>query len=463
MILASGSPLCDRQNSAITARWPQVLGPGTTRLARIGHALAARVLIVSYVYPPAASVGGVRWSTMAKYLRGAGHHVTVLTSAAFGERDDDNAMAVRRTGDLSGSSRLRRLLRRPALASSAAPDAVQTAPPRVLTRLLVPDGYIASWVPFAVREARRIVRSEQIDCVITSSPPESAHMVGLALGARGPAWIADLRDGWTFEAHRQPFPLRIQRALDARLEAAVIKRAEGVTSALMPVARDLEARFGRTVRHVPNGWDPELVPRRPAIELAPDMVNVVHTGTLVGAGFRRDPTSFFRALELLLKRRPELGHRIRIVVAGVKTTEDAALLRRFELGEVVQHVGRLPREEAVWLQRQADILLLLSSAPHLVSPVPAKLYEYLAADAPVLAVAPPGSESARVVDDTGAGLCVSPYDDEALVTALERAAAGELRRRDGAAPASDYIYPAPAEAMMDEIDAAIAATRLSRR
>jgi glycosyltransferase involved in cell wall biosynthesis len=152
-----------------------------------------------------------------------------------------------------------------------------------------------------------------------------------------------------------------------------------------------------------------------------------------------------------------LRDRLRIIVAGAKTAQDAALLDRFDLGDVVRHVGRLRREEAVGLQREADVLLLLSSAPEFLSPVPVKLYEYLTADAPVLAVAPPGSESARMVEDTGAGEWVSPYEEEALATALERAAAGELIRREGASPASDYVYPAPAEAMMEEIAAAIAA------
>ena len=422
----------------------------------------SRLLVVSYVYPPATGVGGIRWSTMAKYLRRAGHEVTVLTSSAFGANEDDAQQGIVRTKDLSASSGLRAMLGRGAAAKDETPDDVAPTPSKVLTRVLVPDSYLVSWAPYALVAMRRILRSGRIDCLITSSPPESAHLPALALGRRRPAWVADLRDGWMFEPHREPFSLKIQQALDARAESAVVRKADRVTSVVRPIVRDLEERFGCPVRHVPNGWDPDVVPERPDVDLDPRTVNVVHTGTLVGAGWRRDPTSFFRALDTCLERRPELRDRLRIVVAGPKTAQDAALLDRFRLGEVVRHVGRLPREQAVGLQREADALLLLSSAPEFLSPVPVKLYEYLTADAPVLAVAPPGSESARMVEDTGAGTWVSPYDEEALVAAVERVAAGELRRRDGAKPASDYVYPAPAEAMMEEIDAAIAA-HLSRR
>jgi len=422
----------------------------------------SRLLVVTYVYPPASGVGGIRWSTMTKYLRRAGHEVTVLTSSAFGTSDDDAQQGVVRTKDLSASSGLRALLRRGVVAADEAPDDVTPTPSRALTRVLVPDSYLVSWAPYALVAMRRILRASPIDCLITSSPPESAHLLALALGPRRPAWVADLRDGWLFEPHREPFSLRAQRALDARAEAAVVRKADRVTSVVRPIVRDLEERFGRPVRHVPNGWDPDVVPEKPDIDLDPRMLNVVHTGTLVGAGWRRNPTSFFHALETCLRRRPELRDRLRIVVAGAKTAQDAALLDRFQLGDVVRHIGRLRREQAVGLQREADALLLLSSAPEFLSPVPVKLYEYLTAEAPVLAVAPPGSESAQMVEDTGAGLWVSPYDEEGMVTALERVAAGELRRRDGASPAADYVYPAPTEAMMEEIAAAIAA-RASRR
>ena len=417
----------------------------------------SRLLVVTYVYPPASGVGGIRWSTMTKYLRRAGQEVTVVTSSAFGANEDDAEQGVVRTKDLSASSGLRALLRRGAAAADEAPDHVTPTPSKALTRVLVPDSYLVSWAPHALAAMRRILRSAPVDCLITSSPPESAHLLALALGSRRPAWVADLRDGWMFEPHREPFSLKAQRALDARAEAAVVRNADRVTSVVRPIVRDLEERFGRPVRHVPNGWDPDVVPEKPDIDMDSRTVNVVHTGTLVGAGWRRDPTSFFRALETCLRRRPELRDRLRIIVAGAKTAQDAALLDRFDLGDVVRHVGRLRREEAVGLQREADVLLLLSSAPEFLSPVPVKLYEYLTADAPVLAVAPPGSESARMVEDTGAGEWVSPYEEEALATALERAAAGELIRREGASPASDYVYPAPAEAMMEEIAAAIAA------
>ena len=42
-------------------------------------------------------------------------------------------------------------------------------------------------------------RERDFDCVITTSPPESAHGVGMALARRGVPWVADVRDAWNFE------------------------------------------------------------------------------------------------------------------------------------------------------------------------------------------------------------------------------------------------------------------------
>src|SRR4051794_22749385 len=163
-------------------------------------------------YPPTPSSGANRWGAIVKYLRRAGHDVRVVTSGAFGTlAEAEQERGVIRTGDLMASPRLRRLA---GIAPLAAPDgkgggAAGTDPglPAVLTRVLVPDAFLASWAPQALRAAWRSLHERRADCVITSSPNESTHLVGLALRRRlGHAWIADLRDGWTFERFLPEFP-----------------------------------------------------------------------------------------------------------------------------------------------------------------------------------------------------------------------------------------------------------------
>ena len=61
-------------------------------------------------------------------------------------------------------------------------------------RLLLPDPEVA-WVPDAVRAGLRVIRERSIDCVLTTSPPSSAHLIGAVLARRtGVRFVADMRD-----------------------------------------------------------------------------------------------------------------------------------------------------------------------------------------------------------------------------------------------------------------------------
>ena len=77
-----------------------------------------------------------------------------------------------------------------------------------------------------------------VDVVVTTGPPDSVHLIGLALGRRRPAWIADFRDGWSFEPLREPFPTAAQRRLDVWLEGRAVRAADAAAKpSAYPAAR----------------------------------------------------------------------------------------------------------------------------------------------------------------------------------------------------------------------------------
>src|SRR5271165_2538035 len=114
-----------------------------------------RILVVTHPYPPMPSVGGNRWLAMSKYLRRRGHEVDILTTAAFGSLPTDRATGVYRARDLIANPSLRRLTRRPPLPKPGEAAVVDKPPQALLTKVLVPDLYVATWVPFAAARARR--------------------------------------------------------------------------------------------------------------------------------------------------------------------------------------------------------------------------------------------------------------------------------------------------------------------
>ncbi|MGO9763866.1 MAG: glycosyltransferase [Solirubrobacteraceae bacterium] len=423
--------------------------------------MTRRILLVTYFYPPDPSVGSHRWSALARHLRRLGNEVTVITTSAFGTLPDDAGLVVR-TADIVTSPSLRRLLRRPPLARDGTPRPEVVPPPRVLSDGPVPDAWLLTWMPFALASARRLLRSNEYDCLVTSGPPDSTHLLGLLLSRTRPAWIADFEEGWRFDPLRADWPSRLQDRLDAALEARVARSADRLVAVTLPIVADFNRRFGVCADHVSMAWDPDLDEQFSSAcppQLDAERVNIVYTGTLT-LPHRRDPRGFIAALRRFADRYPEDANRTRIVLAGSLSDEERHLVDGMSRDGLVRHVGALRRDEAVALQRRADALLLLTSGEQ-VSQVTGKIFEYLAANRPIIALAP-DNEAARLVHETNAGLVVAPDDVDGIVDALREAASGRLAETFQPTGLERYRYPGPAKVFMQSVEHAIASNRARR-
>ena len=412
--------------------------------------MSRAILLVAYFYPPCRDTGALRPASMAKWLRRLGHRVIVLTTSAYGVGGDEEA--VRTTDAQRWRARLHGRDRIDALYDSD----TYAGRPHPLSRLIVPEPLALAWAPFARHRALRLHRERDFDCVITTSPPESAHGVGMALARRGVPWVADVRDAWTFEPLRPEFPTAAQRRLDRRLERRWLAAADVVACVSAPAAEDLRARGIAEPLLIRNGWDPELAAtdgHAPTGLLDPARASLVYTGRFGSYG--RDPRPLIDALARLAHDEPGAAARLELVVAGPLTAEEARLLATDVSPARIVAVGSLERERALALQREADALLLLTQ-PTRSQLLNIKLFEYLAAGRPILALAG-DTEAGRVVEGIG-GETVRADDVTAIAAALARLAAGGLE-----APAADavapFTYPAPAARMAEAVELAIARRR----
>lgn len=411
------------------------------------------IVVVSYFHPPFPSSGGNRWCSMARYLRETGHRVTFVASDAFGSLPDDGERLVVRAHDLKSTGFLRQVLGRGPMPAGGQGAAVERPPSTLLTKVLVPDAHVVSWLPAAVPAVRRLMARGDVDCLVTTGPPDSVHLAGLALGSRRPAWLADFRDGWLFEPLREPFPTAVQRRLDVALERRVVRRADAVAAATEPIADDFRRRYGVNAVTVTNGYDPWLdaaamlatLPAFPG-----DRRLIVHTGALSGPR-GRDARPLLEALRRLTDE-PRIGSRILLVQAGPTSPDDEPLLATLRERGLVRTLGVVPRPSAIALQRRAAALVLLTSEQ--VSQSTGKLYEYLAADRPILALAAE-NEAARIVRETNTGVTVPPRDVDAITAALRDVALGEFAPGYVPCGTERYVYPAPAEAMAELVERAI--------
>ncbi len=410
-----------------------------------------KLLLVAYFYPPCRDTGAHRPAAMAKWLRKLGHRVTVLTTSAYGALETDEEEGVVRANDLQ---RLRARLHGRDTVDALFDSDTYSGHPHFLSKVVVPEPLMVAWAPYAYLRALRLNARERFDCVITSSPPESVHFVGRALRRRGVPWVADLRDGWTFEPIRPGFPTSLQRRYDERLECRWLGDADAVVAVSRPAADDLRNRLGLDPKLIPNGWDPDLAGELTSTDAAerlldPERTSLVYTGRFGSYG--RDPAGLMEAMRTLARNHPDTAAKLELVIAGPLTDEEAALMRTDVSPARIVVAGTLDRTDALALQRTADALLLLASSRR-TQLLNFKVFEYLAAGPPILALAG-GTEAGRVVAEAG-GQAVRADDPQAIVDALRRLVAGDLPPPDPDAREC-YSYPAVAELMAAAAQGAI--------
>jgi glycosyltransferase involved in cell wall biosynthesis len=408
------------------------------------------ILLVAQLAPPSELSAARRVAGLAKYLDRLGHRVTVLTSLSSGRGPVPGARVVR-TRDAMVSALNWRRANFQALAGAGGDGGYAAAPSR-LASVFVPDVAAAAWLPFAVPRARALAGGA--DAVITSSPPHSSHLAGVVLHARGLPWVADFRDGWTFESDRPRWPLGAQGALDAGLERVVARSADGLVAVAEPIAADLRARFDREVATITNGFDPEEHveggprPSRDGPAPAPGRHTLLHAGRMAYAG--RSPRPLLDALDAA----PDVADRVEVLFAGPLSAEERELIER---APAARAVGSLSRAQVLALEAASDSLLVLTSGRRR-GEATQKVFEYLAAGKPIVVLGE-DTEAARIVDGAGAGI-VAPADDPAAIADALRAL---LEAPEGARPAPGaierYSYATLAAQMAEEVERAIAARR----
>ncbi len=409
-----------------------------------------RILLVAYYYPPQNIIGARRPHALAKWLGRRGHEVTVLTSVQAGRGGDDAPARLLRTRDLLATRLNWRGQSLDVVTGHS--DAAWDPGANFWGAIFVPDVQLLSWAPFAVEAALRLQHREPFDVVVTTSPIESAHLAGLTLHRRGVPWVADLRDGWRFEAPREEWPLRAQRALDGAFERRVVTRADRVVTVSEPLSADLRRRHGIAVETITNGYDPEELPdAAPDDAVDPGKLTLVHTG---GLGQERTLAPLLKALARMAQEDPALPQRIELVLAGAQTSAERALYAEPAYAPFVRPLGFVSRERAMGLQRAADVLVLATSGVR-SGEATGKLFEYLAAGRPIVVLGA-GSAAGEIVVRERAGIAIPARDAAAAEAALRQALAGKLPQPPASARAA-YAYPALAARYERTLEQAIAA------
>jgi glycosyltransferase involved in cell wall biosynthesis len=373
-----------------------------------------KVLLVTLYFPPAGGGGVQRPLKLAQYLPALGieTHVLAPDDPKWVHRDPELRVPTQ-----AWVHRVRYLgprARKPAEELRAADGFERALVQAKVTarRLLLPDASV-TWNLTAIPSAIRIARREGVDAVVTTSPPGSIHFVGAAVRrATGARWLADLRDPLVANPHRRSdtAATRARQAANEKLAGLVARRADAVSCVSDAIADEVRGLGPRgIVRTIANGCDFDDFAGLEYVR-APRF-RITHTGSFFG---KRDPRPFLQALH-----DSDVDAVARFV--GDFRSSDREWAESLGLGDRLELIGYSPHAESLRLQRDSEVLLLLvpDAGGRGKGVLSGKVFEYLAAGRPILAVVPPDGAAAELIRETGAGVVVASDDVSGIRLALE--------------------------------------------
>lgn len=375
-----------------------------------------RVLIITYYWPPAGGPGVQRWLKMTKYLPENGWDPVVLTPenpeypAIDAEllREVDPNMHVEYVPVWEPYSLYQRILggqskKKSGKADKAAYFTSDKAPGirEILARWIrgnffIPDARIF-WVKPAVKRAIAMHRDQAFDAIITSGPPHSLHLIGQRLAKKlDLPWMADFRDPWTRIFYWDDLYIGWPAgAIHRRLERRVAQLSDALVVTSQAAGDHFRNLREGEVTWIQNGFDPSDFEKKTsdilmdevasAVEQVPGFV-VLHIGTM---GPTQNVPGLWRALRTACDLDEKFKQALEIRTIG---PVDHSIICDLKDQGLEEHLTQLPyiehRDVPAALRKAHLLTAVIPDRRYNKGIIPGKVYEYLAAERPILVVGP---------------------------------------------------------------------------
>jgi Glycosyltransferase Family 4 len=447
--------------------------------------MAKKILLISYHFPPSAEVGGLRAANFVRQLPRFGWEPFVLTlKDDYLEKKDDEKLKYVGSVKISKAGRMPTLspiylgLKRIALrlfrhlnatASISGSGSRPAMPPGrmaetlsqklrryILSFLSLPDEQ-RNWMWPAVFQAVRLIRREKIDCILTSSPPYSVHLVGWVLKClTGVRWIADYRDPWmTGGSKRMYVTCAASLKIERWLEWKMVQKADLVVANTEMLCEAFKKAYGSRLTDrficITNGFDGEFFSSFGHVE-KDKVFTIIYTGTLY---FGRTPEPVFKAVHELIEEGRIDAHAIRIRLVGQCQFIDGrpidGMVQEYRLGGIVEVLESVSYSRAIEMVKQSHLALLL--APNQPYQIPAKAYDYMGTGTTILAMAEAGA-TRDLVHSTKAGAAFSTSDTAGIKEFIVRSLnpAGEFAQTGKNGALAEYEIQSIARCLAQQLD-----------
>ncbi|WP_289020802.1 hypothetical protein [Desulfobacter postgatei] len=348
-----------------------------------------RLLMIAYHFPPIQGSSGVhRTVQFARHLPKFGWEPIIVSVHPRAYPASANDWF----GGLSKSV----IIRRAFAVDSARHLAIKG---RYLGITAVPDRWVSWWIG-GTWECLRLIRKYKADALWSTFPIATAHLIALSVQSlTGLPWVADFRDPMIQK--NQPESRMIRNSYKWIEKKSIQQSSAGifVTQSSLNhydlIYPDKDDNYWHLVE---NGYDEDLFPSGDDISSSiarkrrHRTIKMLHSGILYSKG--RNPSPFLKALGSYLRKK-DVAIEVTLRASGMEIDIEK-WISSFNLNNVVKTKPSIPYADAIEEMIDSDVLILFQGAEY-NKQIPAKVYEYIRAGRPILALVNAQGETADLL------------------------------------------------------------------
>tara|TARA_R100001369_G_scaffold20091_4_gene37037 strand:- start:15892 stop:17175 length:1284 start_codon:yes stop_codon:yes gene_type:complete len=372
-----------------------------------------KVLIITYYWPPAGGPGVQRWLKFSKYLRDFGIDPIIYTpeNPNFPIQDESllNEVPV-------GITVIKKPIFEPYFfaklfskkqTSKISSGIIEEANKQGMLQKLflyirgnffIPDAR-KFWVKSSVKFLKQYLLENAIDTIITTGPPHSLHLIGLELKKTLPIkWMTDFRDPWTEIGYHKKLKLSASaKTKHIKLETEVLTSADQIITTSFKTKEEFSRKTSKPIRVITNGFDSELSEN----VLLDSKFTLSHIGSLLS---ERNPENLWKVLKEINTENEDFAHDLQLNLVGTVSQAVVNSIKAYDLEDNLMLKGYVTHKEANHLQRSSQVLLLIEiDSEETKGIIPGKLFEYLAAKRPIIAIGPKDWDVNGILKETSSG------------------------------------------------------------
>ncbi|MBE7639027.1 glycosyl transferase family 1 [Salegentibacter sp. BLCTC] len=386
-----------------------------------------KVLIITYYWPPAGGPGVQRWLKFVKYLRDFGVEPVVfipenpnypMLDASFEAEIPEGITILKKPifepYQLAGifAKNQTETISKGIIAAEENQSLLQKSLLFIRGNLFIPDAR-KFWVKPSVKFLKTYLKEQKIKKIITTGPPHSLHLTGLELKkALKLQWIADFRDPWTQIGYHKKLRLTKKSAQKhIELEQEVLNTANHIITTSFTTKAEFAEKTPKPISVITNGFDATEKDLKNTGKLD-EKFSISHIGSLLS---ERNPLNLWQAIAELCKENSRFAEDLELKLAGTLSEEVIASIKSEGLGEKLKVLGYVDHSQAINLQQESRLLLLIEiNSKETRGIIPGKLFEYLMAQRPILAIGPKEWDVERILNATDSGAYFQYSEKEKL-------------------------------------------------